>query len=68
MDENVPEHPSKGFIFLFILSTIVWFAIGIHNNPDDSIFGVLFVALLLGGISAVALTILFVLMKRMFKW
>ena len=68
MDENVPEHPSKGFVFLFILSTIVWFAIGIHNNPDDSIFGVLFVALLLGCISAVALTILFVLMKRMFKW
>lgn len=56
----------EGTLFLFILSSAVWFFIGISNNKE--ILGSLLSGIILGAITTLALVILFALMKAIFNW
>ena len=67
MEKNVPEHPSKEFIILSIITSIICFAIGYYNNPNDSIIGLILVSVFGGIILAVILIILFLWIKNMFR-
>lgn len=67
MNKKITEQ-QKGTIFLFIISSIIWFVIGIKNNPNDSMLGILLVSIFAGMITSIVLTVLFLIMKRMLNW
>lgn len=57
----------KGISFLIIVSSFIWFMVGINNISDGLIY--LFIcSIVLGFITAIVLAILFLFMKHVFNW
>lgn len=57
----------EGTIFLFIVSSVIWFIIFINNHNSELLFGIIG-SLILGLITTIVLGLLFVFMKATFKW
>ena len=54
----------KGISFLIIVSSFIWFMVGINNISD----GLIYLFIILGFITAIVLAILFLFMKHVFNW
>lgn len=58
----------EGTLFLFIITSFIWFMIALNNNPNDNILLLLFSSIFLGAITTLILAIFYVLMKSIFNW
>ena len=56
----------EGSIFLFVLSSIIWFFISMYNS--NGILISLIGGILLGAVSTLIIILLFLLMKAIFNW
>ncbi len=57
----------KGALFLFGITSFIWFMIGINNN-DDGLLYILIISIILGAVTTLVLGILYAFIKSTFDW